>query len=265
MINNSEKYIINLPNKYIDNNSSSILLKNINKLSVYYNDIKYFKEFRKKAATVFFKLKKPDWIFFELFNINFNFFSYFSFINKKNVNIEYIIKDINIDNYLYNKTNMAVDFILDSFSIFSTLNNFLAKYGIIFFPLFFTSKKYTYLVKSYMGKVIPLNDNYFSNINSMFFSEGSFWYVPKYSNNLFEVSSYFRINNFKSAQFERTLLIISEKSKLLYLESWTAKKRIESQLHAAQVEIIVKKNSIVKYFTVQNWYEGTIYGLGRYL
>jgi Fe-S cluster assembly protein SufB len=157
---------------------------------------------------------------------------------------------------------VAVDAIFDSVSIGTTFREELSTVGVIFCPISEALQKYPDLVKKYLGSVVPIGDNYFAALNSAVFSEGSFCYIPKDVVCPLELSTYFRINNEESGQFERTLIIADINSKVSYLEGCTAPKFDKNQLHAAVVELVALDNAEIKYSTVQNWYSGDSAGLG---
>lgn len=159
-------------------------------------------------------------------------------------------------------SNVAVDAVFDSVSIATTFQNELAKAGVIFCPISEAIKTYPELIKTYLGKVVPPGDNYFAALNSAAFSDGSFCYIPKNVNCPLELSTYFRINDQESGQFERTLIIAEKNSYVSYLEGCTAPQRDKNQLHAAIVELICLENAEIKYSTVQNWYAGDEEGQG---
>ena len=158
--------------------------------------------------------------------------------------------------------NVAVDAIFDSVSIGTTFREELAKVGVIFSPISEALQKCPELVKQYLGSVVPIGDNYFAALNSAVFSEGSFCYIPKDVICPLDLSTYFRINNEESGQFERTLIVADVNSKVSYLEGCTAPKFDKNQLHAAVVELVALENAEIKYSTVQNWYAGDSNGLG---
>jgi Fe-S cluster assembly protein SufB len=160
------------------------------------------------------------------------------------------------------QSNIAVDAVIDSVSVKTTFKETLAEKGIIFCSFSEAVQEHPELVKKYLGTVVPVNDNYFSALNSAVFSDGSFCYIPKGVRCPMELSTYFRINAANTGQFERTLIIADEGSYVSYLEGCTAPMRDENQLHAAVVEIISHANAEVKYSTVQNWYPGDKEGKG---
>lgn len=157
---------------------------------------------------------------------------------------------------------VAVDIVMDSVSVATTFQSTLAKQGIIFCPISEAIKNHPELVKKYIGTVVPQRDNYYAALNSAVFSDGSFCYIPKGVRCPMELSTYFRINQGGTGQFERTLLIADEGSYVSYLEGCTAPSRDENQLHAAVVELIALDNAEIKYSTVQNWYPGNKEGVG---
>ncbi len=157
---------------------------------------------------------------------------------------------------------VAVDVVMDSVSVATTFKDTLKELGIIFCSFSEAVKEYPQLVKKYLGKVVPLKDNYFAALNSAVFSDGSFCYIPKGVRCPMELSTYFRINAANTGQFERTLIVADEDSYVSYLEGCTAPMRDEHQLHAAVVEIYAEKNADVRYATIQNWYPGDKDGNG---
>jgi Fe-S cluster assembly protein SufB len=158
--------------------------------------------------------------------------------------------------------NVAVDAIFDSVSVATTFKEKLAKAGVIFCSFSEALQHYPELVRKYIGSVVPYTDNYFAALNSAVFSDGSFCYIPKGVKCPMELSSYFRINNSESGQFERTLIVAEEGSYVSYLEGCTAPKFDKNQLHAAVVELVALDEAEIKYSTVQNWYAGDKEGRG---
>ena len=157
---------------------------------------------------------------------------------------------------------VAVDFVMDSVSVATSFKDKLAELGIIFCSISDAVKEHPELVKKYLGSVVPATDNFFSALNSAVFTDGSFCYIPKGVRCPMELSTYFRINQAGTGQFERTLVIADEGSYVSYLEGCTAPMRDENQLHAAVVELIAKDDAEIKYSTVQNWYPGDANGVG---
>jgi Fe-S cluster assembly protein SufB len=157
---------------------------------------------------------------------------------------------------------VAVDIVFDSVSLGTTFRATLAESGVIFMPISEAVHEHPELVKKYMGSVVPQKDNFYAALNSAVFSDGSFVYIPKGVRCPMELSTYFRINEEKTGQFERTLIIADEGSHVSYLEGCTAPMRDEHQLHAAVVELIAHDDAEIKYSTVQNWYPGDKDGKG---
>ena len=157
---------------------------------------------------------------------------------------------------------IAVDAVFDSVSVATTFKEELAKAGVIFCPISEAVREHPELVQKYLGSVVPVTDNFFATLNSAVYSDGSFVYVPKGVRCPMELSTYFRINEKNTGQFERTLIIADEGSYVSYLEGCTAPKRDENQLHAAVVELVALDDAEIKYSTVQNWYPGDSEGKG---
>lgn len=153
-------------------------------------------------------------------------------------------------------TNVAVDVVFDSVSLGTTFQNELKKAGVILCSISEAIHLYPELIEKYLGSVVPIGDNYFAALNSAVFSDGSFVYIPKGVRSPMELSTYFRINDKESGQFERTLIIAEEGSYVSYLEGCTAPAFDKNQLHAAVVELIAMDHAEIKYSTVQNWYAG---------
>src|SRR4249920_1349261 len=160
------------------------------------------------------------------------------------------------------RSRVAVDAVFDSVSVATTFQAELAKAGVIFCPISEALQKHPELVKKYLGTVVPVSDNFFATLNSAVFSDGSFVYVPEGVRCPMELSTYFRINERNTGQFERTLIIAEKGSYVSYLEGCTAPTRDENQLHAAVVELIALEDAEIKYSTVQNWYPGDAGGKG---
>jgi Fe-S cluster assembly protein SufB len=157
---------------------------------------------------------------------------------------------------------VAVDAVFDSVSVVTTFKEELGKAGVIFCPISEAVQTHPELVRKYLGSVVPVTDNYFATLNSAVFSDGSFVYIPPGVRCPMELSTYFRINEQNTGQFERTLIIADAGSYVSYLEGCTAPKRDENQLHAAVVELIALEDAEIKYSTVQNWYPGDAEGRG---
>jgi Fe-S cluster assembly protein SufB len=157
---------------------------------------------------------------------------------------------------------VAVDAVFDSISVRTTHQNMLTQYGIIFCSFSEAARKYPALVQKYMGSVVPYKDNFYAGLNSAVFTDGSFVYIPPGIHCPVDLSTYFRINAKETGQFERTLIIADEGSRVSYVEGCTAPQRDENQLHAAIVELVALKDAEIKYSTVQNWYPGDKDGKG---
>ena len=157
---------------------------------------------------------------------------------------------------------VAVDAVFDSVSVATTFRSKLAEAGVIFCPISEAVHSHPELVRKYMGTVVPRKDNYYAALNSAVFSDGSFVYIPRGVRCPMELSTYFRINEAKTGQFERTLIIADEGSHVSYLEGCTAPMRDENRLHAAVVELVALDGARIKYSTVQNWYPGDAQGRG---
>ncbi len=160
------------------------------------------------------------------------------------------------------RPKVAVDAVMDSVSVVTTFREELSKVGIIFCSISEAIREYPELVQKYLASVVPVSDNYYATLNSAVFTDGSFVYIPKGVRCPMELSTYFRINEKKTGQFERTLIIAEADSYVSYLEGCTAPMRDESQLHAAVVELVAMDNAEIKYSTVQNWYPGDKDGKG---
>ena len=160
------------------------------------------------------------------------------------------------------KPRVAVDAVFDSVSVVTTFKEELAKAGVIFCSISEALREHPELVKKYLGSVVPQSDNYYAALNSAVFSDGSFVYVPEGVRCPMELSTYFRINERETGQFERTLIIADKGSYVSYLEGCTAPMRDENQLHAAVVELVALDDAEIKYSTVQNWYPGDKNGKG---
>jgi Fe-S cluster assembly protein SufB len=160
------------------------------------------------------------------------------------------------------RSRVAVDAVFDSVSVATTFKEELKRAGVIFMPISEAIREHPELVKKYLGSVVPTSDNFFATLNSAVFSDGSFVYVPEGVRCPMELSTYFRINEKNTGQFERTLIIADKGAYVSYLEGCTAPMRDENQLHAAVVELVALDDAEIKYSTVQNWYPGDAEGRG---
>ena len=236
------------------------------------NEPEWMTEWRLEAYSAWKNMEEPNWHNVNYEKPDFQSISYYSAPKTKNnlksldeVDPE-LIKTFNklgISTEEQKKlSGVAVDIVMDSVSVATTFRETLAEKGIIFCSISEAIKDYPELVKKYIGKVIPRKDNYYAALNSAVFSDGSFCYIPKGVKCPMELSTYFRINQAGTGQFERTLVIADEGSYVSYLEGCTAPSRDENQLHAAVVELIAMDNAEIKYSTVQNWYPGNKQGKG---
>ena len=171
-------------------------------------------------------------------------------------------EDGEVSDNVYASGRVAVDAVFDSVSVVTTFKEELAKAGVIFCSISEAIREHPELVKKYLGSVVPTSDNFYATLNSAVFTDGSFVYVPKGVRCPMELSTYFRINEKNTGQFERTLIIADEGAYVSYLEGCTAPQRDENQLHAAVVELIALDDAEIKYSTVQNWYPGDKDGKG---
>ena len=160
------------------------------------------------------------------------------------------------------QSNIAMDVVFDSVSVATTFKAKLKEAGVIFCPISEAVREYPELVQQYLGTVVGINDNYYAALNSAVFTDGSFVFVPKGVRCPMELSTYFRINEKNTGQFERTLIICEDDAQVSYLEGCTAPQRDENQLHAAVVELVAMERAVIKYSTVQNWYPGDENGVG---
>ncbi len=235
------------------------------------NEPEWMTQWRLEAYSAWKKMEEPNWHNVKYKKPDFQSISYFSapktnkYKSLDEVDPELIktFDKLGISIEEQKKlAGVAVDIVMDSVSVATTFRETLAEKGIIFCSISEAIKDYPELVKKYIGKVIPRKDNYYAALNSAVFSDGSFCYIPKGVKCPMELSTYFRINQAGTGQFERTLVIADEGSYVSYLEGCTAPSRDENQLHAAVVELIAMDNAEIKYSTVQNWYPGNKQGKG---
>ena len=228
--------------------------------------------YRLKAFEIWQTMDEPNWAHVKYEKPDFQNISYYSAPKKKKelksldeVDPELLktMEKLGISIEEQKKlSGVAVDFVMDSVSVATSFKEKLSELGIIFCSFSEAVQNHPDLVKKYMGTVVPPTDNYYAALNSAVFSDGSFCYIPKGVKCPMELSTYFRINESGTGQFERTLLIADESSYVSYLEGCTAPQRDENQLHAAVVELIALDQAEIKYSTVQNWYPGDDKGLG---
>jgi Fe-S cluster assembly protein SufB len=229
-------------------------------------------EFRLKAYRHWLTMEEPRWPNVEYPEVDFQDIVYYSAPKKK----EQLSSMDEVDPELIRTfeklgiplseqkmlANVAVDVVFDSVSVTTTFKEKLAEAGVIFCSISEAIQKHPDLVKKYIGSVVPYTDNFYAALNSAVFTDGSFCFIPKGVACPMELSTYFRINNEESGQFERTLIVAEEGATVSYLEGCTAPKFDTNQLHAAVVELVALDDADIKYSTVQNWYAGDENGVG---
>jgi Fe-S cluster assembly protein SufB len=228
--------------------------------------------FRLKAYKKWKQMPQPSWAYLKFPEIDYQDIIYYSAPKSQKK-----LKDLNeVDPELLRTfeklgislseqkrlANVAIDAVFDSVSIGTTFQEELSKHGVIFSSISEAINEYPDLIEKYLGSVVPIGDNYFAALNSAVFTDGSFCYIPQDTICPLDLSTYFRINDQKSGQFERTLIIAEKNSQVNYLEGCTAPQYDTNQLHAAIVELIALENANIKYSTVQNWYSGNEFGKG---
>ena len=236
------------------------------------NEPDWMLEYRLNAYKEWVKMKEPNWANISYKKPNYQDIIYYSAPKQKPVldslddldpEMKKTFDRLGISIEEQKKlANVAVDVVMDSVSVATSFKKTLKEKGIIFCSISEAIQKHPDLVKKYIGTVVPTRDNFFSALNSAVFSDGSFCYIPKGVKCPMELSTYFRINEAGTGQFERTLLIADKDSQVSYLEGCTAPMRDENQLHAAVVELIALDGADIKYSTVQNWYPGDKKGNG---
>ncbi|MET0110544.1 MAG: Fe-S cluster assembly protein SufB [Candidatus Thiodiazotropha sp.] len=229
-------------------------------------------EKRLQAYRHWLSMQQPDWAAIRYPAIDFQAISYYSSPRKKpqlasldDVDPELLATYEKLGIPLDEQkalAGVAVDAVFDSVSVATTFRETLAEAGVIFCSMSEAIREYPELVQRYMGSVVPFKDNYFAALNSAVFSDGTFVYLPRGVICPMELSTYFRINEARTGQFERTLIVAEEGSQVSYLEGCTAPMRDENQLHAAVVELVAMTDAKIKYSTVQNWYPGDSEGRG---
>lgn len=229
-------------------------------------------DWRLEAFRIWKEMEEPEWANVTYQKPDFQAISYYSAPNKKpkyesldEVDPELLetFKKLGIPIEEQKKlAGVAVDFVMDSVSVATTFKKTLAEKGIIFCSISEAIREHPELVRKYLGTVVPQKDNFYAALNSAVFSDGSFCYIPKGVRCPMELSTYFRINQAGTGQFERTLVIADQGSYVSYLEGCTAPSRDENQLHAAVVELIALDDAEIKYSTVQNWFPGDKDGKG---
>ena len=229
-------------------------------------------QWRLEAFAVWKKMEEPDWPHLQYEKPDYQAISYYSAPKqKKQLNsldevdpeMRKTMDKLGISMEEQKRlSGVAVDFVMDSVSVATSFKEKLGELGIIFCSMSEAVKEHPELVRKYLGSVIPTKDNFFSALNAAVFTDGSFCYIPKGVRCPMELSTYFRINESGTGQFERTLVVADEASYVSYLEGCTAPQRDENQLHAAVVELVALDEAEIKYSTVQNWYPGDAEGKG---
>ncbi|GAB4131782.1 MAG: Fe-S cluster assembly protein SufB [Cyanobacteria bacterium J069] len=275
----SVKSLVNQPYKYgfVTEIESDTIPRGLSEdvvrlISTKKNEPEFMLEFRLKAYRQWLKMAEPNWAAVGYPAIDYQNIVYYSAPkqSKKLDSLEQVdptlletFEKLGIPLSEQKRlSNVAVDAIFDSVSVATTFREKLAKEGVIFCSISEAMREYPDLIQKYLGSVVPVADNYFAALNSAVFSDGSFVYIPKGVHCPMELSTYFRINNGDSGQFERTLIVAEEGSQVSYLEGCTAPMFDTNQLHAAVVELVALDNAEIKYSTVQNWYAGDETGKG---
>ena len=235
------------------------------------NEPEWMTEWRLDAFKIWQNMEEPEWANVTYAKPDFQAISYYSAPKKKQVNSldevdPELLKTfeklgISLDEQK-RLSGVAMDVVVDSVSVATTFKKTLAEKGIIFCSMSEAIQEYPELVKKYLGTVVPKTDNFYAALNSAVFTDGSFCYIPKGVRCPMELSTYFRINESGTGQFERTLVVADASSYVSYLEGCTAPQRDENQLHAAVVELIAMDDAEIKYSTVQNWFPGDAEGKG---
>lgn len=237
------------------------------------NEPQWMLDWRLQAFRAWKEMEEPEWAHVNYPEIDFQDISYFSApksmadkpqsLDEVDPELLETYKKLGIPLHEHAMlAGVAVDAVFDSVSVTTTFRKKLFEAGVIFCPISEAVHEYPELVKKYIGSVVPQKDNYYAALNSAVFSDGSFVYIPKGVRCPMELSTYFRINESNTGQFERTLIIADEGSHVSYLEGCTAPMRDENQLHAAVVELVALDDAKIKYSTVQNWYPGDKEGKG---
>jgi len=241
------------------------------------NEPAWLLEWRLDAYKRWLTMKEPEWARVEYDRVDYNDIYYYAApkrqaaqsldeidpeILKTYEKLGIPLREVEVLEGIAPERRVAVDAVFDSVSVATTFKKELAKAGVIFMPISEAVHEHPELVKKYLGSVVPVTDNFFATLNSAVFSDGSFVYIPPGVRCPMELSTYFRINERDTGQFERTLIIADKGSYVSYLEGCTAPKRDDNQLHAAVVELVALDDAEIKYSTVQNWYPGDNEGRG---
>jgi len=275
----SVKTLVNQPYKYgfVTDIESDTIARGLSEdvvrlISAKKNEPEFMLNFRLRAYRQWLKMQEPTWPHVNYPAIDYQSIIYYSApkVEKKKTSLEEVdptlletFAKLGIPlNEQKRLSNVAVDAVFDSVSIATTFKEKLAEDGVIFCSISEAVKEHPELIEKYLGSVVPVADNFFAALNSAVFSDGSFVYIPKNVQCPMDLSTYFRINNGDSGQFERTLIVAEEGSSVTYLEGCTAPMFDTNQLHAAVVELVTLDNAEIKYSTVQNWYAGDEEGKG---
>ena len=241
------------------------------------NEPEWMLEWRLDAYKRWLTMKEPEWARVAYDKVDYNDIYYYAAPKRKGpesldeIDPEILktyeklgipLREVEALEGIAPERRVAVDAVFDSVSVATTFRKELEKAGVIFMPISEAIREYPDLVRQYLGSVVPVTDNFFATLNSAVFSDGSFVYIPPGVRCPMELSTYFRINERDTGQFERTLIIADKGSYVSYLEGCTAPKRDDNQLHAAVVELVALEDAEIKYSTVQNWYPGDNEGKG---
>jgi Fe-S cluster assembly protein SufB len=241
------------------------------------NEPAWLLEWRLDAYRRWLTMKEPEWARVSYDKVDYNDIYYYAApkrpaamsldeidpeILKTYEKLGIPLREVEVLEGIAPERRVAVDAVFDSVSVATTFKKELSKAGVIFMPISEAVQEHPELVQKYLGSVVPATDNFFATLNSAVFSDGSFVYIPPGVRCPMELSTYFRINERDTGQFERTLIIADKGSYVSYLEGCTAPKRDDNQLHAAVVELVALDDAEIKYSTVQNWYPGDNEGKG---
>lgn len=236
------------------------------------NEPQWMLDYRLDALKVWLDMKEPEWAHIHYPKIDFQNLHYYSAPKtKKKLNsldeldpeLKSMYEKLGISTEEQKRlTGVAVDVVVDSVSVETSFKEKLGELGVIFCSFSEAVQNHPELIKKYMGSIVPTNDNFYAALNAAVFTDGSFCYIPKGVRCPMELSTYFRINDAQTGQFERTLVVADSGSYVSYLEGCTAPMRDENQLHAAVVELIAMDDAEIKYSTIQNWYPGNEEGKG---
>ncbi|MBD2090455.1 Fe-S cluster assembly protein SufB [Microcoleus sp. FACHB-1515] len=271
--------LVNQPYKYgfVTDIESEVIPRGLNEdvvrmISAKKNEPEFMLDFRLRAYRHWLTMTEPNWVDLGYGAIDYQNIVYYSAPKQKaKLNSLEEVDPTLLDTFeklgiplseQKRLSNVAVDAIFDSVSVATTFKEKLAEQGVIFCSISEALREHPDLVQKYLGSVVPAADNYFAALNAAVFSDGSFVYIPKNTKCPMDLSTYFRINNGDSGQFERTLIVAEEGSSVTYLEGCTAPMFDTNQLHAAVVELVALDNAEIKYSTVQNWFAGDENGKG---